>query len=40
MKSSAILSQEKFAEGEIEGVLQCGGEFPEHIKSPLLMVTL
>lgn len=27
-----ILSKEKYDEGEIEGVLQCGGEFPEHIR--------
>ena len=28
-----ILSKEKYDEGEIEGVLQCGGDFPEHIKA-------
>tara|TARA_Y100001970_G_scaffold293088_1_gene437665 strand:- start:3899 stop:5947 length:2049 start_codon:yes stop_codon:yes gene_type:complete len=28
-----ILSKEKYDEGEVEGVLQCGGEFPEHIKA-------
>jgi len=27
-----ILSQEKYTEGEVEGVLQCGGEFSEHIR--------
>ena len=27
-----ILSKEKYDEGEVEGVLQCGGEFAEHIR--------